>query len=131
MCEGARVATKDIRTAVVERVPDDRRLQHARQQLHQHDEHQQRVDVADVRRAAETRLAVDDQKHHQNHQVDHCDHRPDDRLWLTLHCQVDQHAVVVGEDADRSSNCHGSRVTVEKDHRVLVLILGRVDVRKG
>ena len=117
MCEGARVATKDIRTAVVERVPDDRRLQHARQQLHQHDEHQQRVDVADVRRAAETRLAVlplshvscrnDDQKHHQNHQVDHCDHRPDDRLWLTLHCQVDQHAVVVGEDADRSLDRRG------------------------
>lgn len=29
------------------------------------------------------------------------------------------------------SDCHGSRVTVEKDHRVLVLILRRVDVRKG
>ena len=111
------MATKDIRTAVVKRVPDDRGLQHARQQLHQHDEHQQRVDVTDVRRAAETRLAVlslshvsshnDDQKHHQNHQIDYCDHRPDDRLWLTFHCQVDQHAVVVGEDADRSLDRKG------------------------
>ena len=111
------MAAKDIHTAVVERVPDDRGLQDAREQLHQHDEHQQRVDVADVRRAAEARLAVlrlkasprphDGQKHDQDDQVDHSDHRPDDRLRLALHCQVDQHAVVVGEDADRSLDRRG------------------------
>ena len=124
---------KDIDRVVVESVENDARLEKGREDLDEHDDFQNDVDVSKKRRSAEARLAVDDQKHHEDEKVKHEHRRPNQHFQLLLHGEIHQHSVVAIANLDTSlivnrkehshRDCHRRGIAVQKQHRVLILLL--------
>ena len=106
--------TKDIDRVVVESVENDARLEKGRKDLDEHDGFENDVDVAKKRGSAEARLAVDDEEHREDENVEHEHGRPNQHLQLLLHGQVHQHSVVAIANLDVALMGERKRMTLQR-----------------